>query len=57
MFDRLEEMVKRGELGSLADENYSFMGATDPAAMETAAKKVAGIMQADGVNAVLLVPV
>ena len=55
--DRLEEMVKRGELGSLADENYSFMGATDPAAMETAARKAAGIMQADGVNAVLLVPV
>jgi D-proline reductase (dithiol) PrdB len=55
--DRLHEMVKAGEIGSLADENYSFMGMTDPAAMETAARKAAGIMQADGVNAVLLVPV
>ena len=55
--DRLREMVEAGEIGSLADENYSFMGATDPAAMETAARKAAGIMQADGVNAVLLVPV
>jgi D-proline reductase (dithiol) PrdB len=55
--DRLEEMVEEGELGSLADENYSFMGATDPAAMEPAARKAAEIMQAGGVNAVLLVPV
>ncbi len=55
--DRLEEMVKVGELGSLADENYSFMGATDPAAMETAARKAAGTMKADGVDAILLVPV
>jgi D-proline reductase (dithiol) PrdB len=55
--DRLREMVKARELGSLADENYSFMGATDPAAMETSARKAARVMRADGVNAVLLVPI
>jgi len=55
--DRLKEMVKKGELGSLAAHNYSFMGATDPAAMEKAARKAAGIMKTDKVNAVLLVPV
>ena len=55
--DRLESMVEAGELGSLARENYSFMGATDPVAMEPAARRAAGIMKADGVDAVLLVPV
>jgi hypothetical protein len=45
-------MVEKGEIGSLADESYSFMGATDHAA-----RREAGIMRAGDVNAVLLVPV
>lgn len=55
--DRLREMVEAGELGSLAKENYSFMGATDPVAMEPKARKAAGTMKADGVDTILLVPV
>ena len=46
-----------GAIGSVADHHYSFMGATDPAEMESAAKDIAGHMAAEGVNAVLLLPV
>ncbi|UCG38012.1 MAG: selenoprotein B glycine/betaine/sarcosine/D-proline reductase [bacterium] len=55
--DRLRDMVKAGEVGSLAREHYSFMGATDPAAMEPSARKAAGLMHRDGVTSVFLVPV
>lgn len=55
--DRLRELEKDGIFGNLARYHYSFMGATEPAAMESAARDLAGIMKKDGVNAVLLVPV
>jgi D-proline reductase (dithiol) PrdB len=55
--DRLREMASDGVIGSVADHHYSFMGATDPAEMESAAKDIAGHMAAEGVNAVLLLPV
>jgi D-proline reductase (dithiol) PrdB len=54
---RLKELVKEGKIGSVAQYHYSFMGATDPTAMETRARELARIMGAEGVNAVLLVPV
>lgn len=55
--ERLRTLVALGALGSLAQYHYSFMGATDPTAMETRARELARIMRAEGVNAVLLVPV
>lgn len=55
--DRLREMAADGEIGSVADHHYSFMGATDPAEMKSAAKAIAGHMAAEGVDAVLLLPV
>lgn len=55
--DRLNELVGEGVIGSLATYHYSFMGATDPAQLEGPARKLAGIMKNDGVDAVLLVPV
>ncbi len=55
--ERLRELVAAGEIGSLAQYHYSFMGATDPAAMEPRARELAQIMKTEGVNAVLLVPV
>jgi len=55
--DRLREMVERGEIGSLAGYHFSFMGATEPEKMESAARKIASLMKEDGVNVVLLVPV
>ncbi|RJX35910.1 MAG: selenoprotein B glycine/betaine/sarcosine/D-proline reductase [Desulfarculus sp.] len=55
--DRLRELAAEGTIASLADFHYSFMGATDPAQMEGPAAEVAGLLQKDRVNAVLLVPV
>lgn len=55
--DRLNELAEEGNIGSVAEVHYSFMGATDPGQMEKAAKSLAEIMKKDGVNAVLLVPV
>ncbi len=55
--DRLEEMARDGEIASVADEHYSFMGATDPVEMEPSAREIARRMRRDGVNTVFLVPV
>ena len=55
--DRLREMAAEGAIGSVADHHYSFMGATDPAAMEPGARDIARHMAADQVDAVLLLPV
>lgn len=55
--DRLEEMAGDGEIGSVADEHYAFMGAADPRDMEKSAREVAGRMKQDNVNTVFLVPV
>lgn len=55
--DRLRELVDLAVIGSLAEHHYSFMGATDPKNMEESAKEIAGLMKAEGVGAVLLVPV
>ena len=55
--DRLEEMADSGEIGSVADEHYAFMGAADPMDMEPAAHEVAARMRTDNVNTVFLVPV
>ena len=50
-------MERRGVIGSVADFHYSFMGATDPRQMETAARTLAGLLKKDKVSAALLVPV
>jgi D-proline reductase (dithiol) PrdB len=55
--ERARELVARGELGSVADFHYSFLGATDPLQLEEAAVEVAGLLRRDRVDAVLLVPV
>ena len=55
--DRLREIAAAGEIGSVADWHYSFMGAVDPAMLEEAAADVAKRLQGDGVTAALLVPV
>ena len=46
-----------GEIGSVADFHYSFMGATDPAELAPLVREIAGALREDRVNAVLLVPV
>ena len=55
--DRLDEMAQDGEIGSVADEHYAFMGAADPRDMEKSAREVAGRMKQEGVNTVFLIPV
>jgi len=55
--DRLRDFVGEGHIGSVADFHYSFMGATDPEKMEPTARHLAGLLQKDRVNGVLLVPV
>lgn len=55
--DRLAEMESTGEIGSIADEHYAFMGAADPRDMEKSASEVAERMKQDGVNTVFLIPV
>ena len=55
--DRLEDLADQGVIDSVAEFHYSFMGATDPTAMEGEARKLAGLLKHDQVNCVLLVPV
>jgi len=54
--DRLRELVEQGELGSLADTFYSFMGAqrTYDGLIDDAAPEVAHRLKADGVDVVLM---
>ena len=55
--DRLRDLARQGVIGSVADFHYSFMGATAPQQMETAARTLAGLLKKDDVSAALLVPV
>ncbi len=55
--DRLHEMAEAGEIGSVARFHYAFMGSTDPVQMEDAARTMAGLLKADGVDSCLLLPV
>ena len=55
--DTLKEMVNEGEIGSVAEEHYSFMGATDPTSMEDEAKALVGKLREQGVNTAVLLPV
>lgn len=55
--DRLRELAEAGGIGSVAQYHYSFMGATDPAAMEPRARELGQIMRVEGVDAALLIPV
>ena len=55
--DRLEEMAKNNEIGSVSNEHYLFIGSSDPIKMERSAKEVAERMKDDAVDTVFLVPV
>lgn len=54
---RLDELVAAGEVGAAAEQHYSFMGATDPKAMEEEARELAQAMLARGVDTAVLLPV
>jgi D-proline reductase (dithiol) PrdB len=55
--DRLRELAEAGDIGSVAQYHYSFMGATDPEMMKPRARELGQIMRVEGVDAVLLIPV
>jgi D-proline reductase (dithiol) PrdB len=55
--DRLQDLAKAGQIGSVAGNHYSFMGATDPRGMQEHARTVAGRIKNDRVDGVLLTPV
>jgi hypothetical protein len=59
--DRLHEFVARGEIGSLADHNVSFMGAQTDATFSTilldTGPAAAKVLVDDGVDVVIMTPV
>lgn len=55
--DRLREQAATGTIGSVASYHYSFMGAALPAQLEGPARRLAGLLRDDAVDAALLVPV
>jgi D-proline reductase (dithiol) PrdB len=55
--DRLEQMAAGGEIGSVANEHYAFMGAADPWDMQRHVDELVSRMKDDGVNTVFLIPV
>jgi D-proline reductase (dithiol) PrdB len=55
--ERLRDLAAEGCIGSVADYHYSFMGATGPEQMEPVTGDLARLLQADRVDAVLLVPI
>lgn len=55
--DRVRELAMEGIIESTAAYHYSFMGATNPEAMEPAVRKLAVLLKGDRVDAALLVPV
>ena len=55
--EHLQTLANSGEIGSVADWHYSFMGSTAPERMETAAKEVSQSLIRDKINLALLIPV
>ena len=55
--DRLRELAAEGDIDSVADYHYSFMGATDPEQMAPTIEHLAPLLKKDRVDAVLLAPV
>jgi D-proline reductase (dithiol) PrdB len=55
---RLKELAAEGFIGSVADFHYSFMGAPFPPTLfEASARRLAGLLARDRVDAAVLVPV
>ena len=55
--EHLRRLADSGEIGSVAQWHYSFLGATDPTRMVETAPQVAKLLLDDGVTAAILVPV
>ncbi len=55
--EHLRTLADAGEIGSVAQWHYSFMGATDPPRFEETGGQVAKLLADDGVDAALLIPI
>ena len=55
--DHLHALASAGEIASVAQWHYSFMGATEPTQFEETGAEVARLLKEDGVTCALLVPV
>lgn len=55
--DRLRELAAAGEIGGVADTNYTVMGSTDPAEMDKAVDQIEGQLRQERIDSVLLTPV
>jgi D-proline reductase (dithiol) PrdB len=55
--ERLRTLAAAGEIGSVADWHYSFMGATHPDEMADAAREMTRLLQGDNVDLALLIPI
>ena len=55
--DRLRELEADGEIGSVSQFHYSFMGAAPILSLEPKARELALLLKKDRVDAVLLTPV
>jgi len=53
----LQQLAAQGQIGSVADWHYSFMGATDPTRMVETGPQVGRLLYEDGVTAAILIPV
>lgn len=53
----LHSLADAGRIGAVANNHYSFMGATDPRQMESGASELAEQMKTEGIDTALLVPV
>ena len=55
--EHMRALVDSGEIGSVGEWHYSFMGSTVPFRMESAAKEVSQLLLGDDINLVLLIPI
>lgn len=55
--DRLKEKASSGEIGSVAQFHYSFMGATEPEKMKSTAAQLITTLRGDEVDGLILIPV
>ena len=55
--EHMRALVDSGEIGSVGEWHYSFMGSTVPFRMEPAAKEVSQLILGDNINLVLLIPI
>ena len=54
---RLHDLAAEGVIGSVANFHYTVSGAPHPKDLEQSARAIAGMMKADAVDTVLLVPI